>query len=125
MLNDGREDDGTASAIRAAAAPGAYGPGGQRGGSRAWRRESATCGNTACSGYPPIEASLQGTTNPVGGVPSTVSITSRGEQAASIATIAVTAETSASGAEPTRRRRSMPASIAVSEMSSACKVPAN
>ena len=72
---------------------------------RASMRASCTCESTRAIAYPPIDASLQGTTNPAGGTPSTVSVTSRGEHSASIATIAVIADTRASGDEPIRRAR--------------------
>ena len=42
-----------------------------------------------------------------------------------VATIATTEETRASGAEPIRRRRSIPASVAANAMSPPCDAPAN
>ena len=67
----------------------------------------------------------QGTTKDEGGAPSTVSITSRGEQPASSAVTATTEDTRASGDEPIRRRRSIPASVAANAIRPPCDAPAN
>ena len=68
-------------------------------------RESWTCVRTRSSAWPPMDASLHGTTKPRGGAPSTVSPISVGEHCASIATIDFTAPDKASAAEPIRRSR--------------------
>ena len=69
-------------------------------------RRSCTCETTRSSAYPPIDASLHGITN-AGGLPSTATCTSAGEQRASMATIAHTAEENASDPEPMSRREAI------------------
>ena len=133
-LYERRDACSNASTTLAAAAPSACGPGGQSRATRASMLRSCTWETTRSSAYPPIDASLHGTTNPstrsarsgrdAGGVPRTASETSFTEQRASMATMAATAEANASVAAPISRRAGTRASRDEASIKSACVAPA-
>jgi hypothetical protein len=110
--------------ILAAALASAYGPGGHNRAMRASSLASCAALNTLVAQRPAIEASSHGTMTLCGGRPSTDNTISPGAACASAAVIAITADRSASGAEPNRRNRDSPASLTPFSTIDACFDPA-